>query len=85
MNYHDKYEVGARVIATRTSATFFAKGDAGAVIGSARDGNYHVRFDNGTQWWLSEEEFSRESDRRRRCSIFERLAIRWTSLHRRGA
>lgn len=81
----DKYEHGARVVATRTSSTFFTKGDAGEVIGSARDGNYHVRFDNGATWWLNELEFAREHYRRRRCSIFERIAIRWAALTRRGA
>ncbi|WP_448482869.1 hypothetical protein [Pseudoxanthomonas mexicana] len=85
MIFRDKYEHGARVVATRTSATFFAKGDTGVVIGSARDGNYHVRFDNGAMWWLNELEFTREHARRRRCSIFERLAIRWAWLRGRGA
>jgi hypothetical protein len=83
--YRDKYEHGARVVATRTSAAFFTKGDAGVVIGSARDGNYHVRFDHGSAWWLNELEFTRENARRRRCSIFERIAIRWAALTRRGA
>ena len=80
----DTCEPGTRVVATRTSANFFHKGQPGTVVESARDGICRVYFDNGDAWWLHESEFKREPRRRRRVSVFERVATAWVAL-RRGA
>lgn len=81
-HYHDKYERGARIVTVRASTTFFAKGQAGTVEASSRDGNYQIRFDEGGAWWLHEDEFKRMPTRR--ASLFEAVAMAWARLWRGG-
>ncbi len=69
------YECGARIVTVRASAMFFAKGEAGTVVESARDGNYRVRFDSGSTWWLNESEFKRMPPAR--TPLGSRLRAAW--------